>query len=127
MEEFSGDHRVGDIGPACRRGSCGWGPGVVEEEITGPGVVEVCELTLNLWVPSAKCWLSLACYVHHKYKSGKSSTYKEDGTSFSIQYGSGSMSGFLSQDVLTLGDLHVKNQVFAEATKEPEFFRRCQI
>jgi len=73
----------------------------------------------NLWVPSAKCYLSLACYFHHRYKSSKSSTYKQDGTSFAIQYGTGSMEGFLSQDDVTLGDLTVKGQVFAEATKEP--------
>jgi phytepsin len=73
----------------------------------------------NLWVPSAKCYLSLACYFHRRYKSSKSSTYKEDGTSFAIQYGTGSMEGFLSQDDVTLGDLTVKGQVFAEATKEP--------
>ena len=24
--------------------------------------------------------LQLACYFHHRYKSGKSSSYKEDGT-----------------------------------------------
>lgn len=41
------------------------------------------------------------------------------GTSFAIQYGTGSMEGFLSQDDVTLGDLTVKGQVFAEATKEP--------
>lgn len=73
----------------------------------------------NLWVPSAKCYLSLACYFHRRYKSSKSSTYKEDGTSFAIQYGSGSMEGFLSQDHVTVGDITVKGQVFAEATKEP--------
>lgn len=73
----------------------------------------------NLWVPSAKCYLSLACYFHRRYKSSKSSTYKEDGTSFAIQYGTGAMEGFLSQDDVTLGDLTVKGQVFAEATKEP--------
>lgn len=73
----------------------------------------------NLWVPSSKCFLSLACYFHARYSSSKSSTYKANGESFAIQYGTGSMSGFLSQDHLTLGDLVVKNQVFAEATKEP--------
>jgi phytepsin len=73
----------------------------------------------NLWIPSAKCYFSLACYFHHRYKSSKSSTYKEDGTSFAIQYGTGSMEGFLSQDDVTLGDVTVKGQVFAEATKEP--------
>eukprot|EP00246_Nothoceros_aenigmaticus_P013063 TRINITY_DN432_c0_g1_i1.p1 TRINITY_DN432_c0_g1~~TRINITY_DN432_c0_g1_i1.p1 ORF type:complete len:507 (+),score=87.44 TRINITY_DN432_c0_g1_i1:254-1774(+) len=73
----------------------------------------------NLWVPSSKCYLSLACYFHSRYSSSKSSTYKANGQSFAIQYGTGSMSGFLSQDHLTIGDLVVKNQVFAEATKEP--------
>jgi len=42
-----------------------------------------------------------------------------NGTSFSIQYGSGSMTGFLSQDTLTFGGLSVKTQVFAEATGLP--------
>lgn len=73
----------------------------------------------NLWVPSAKCYLSLACFFHHRYKARKSSTYKQDGTPFAIQYGTGSMEGFLSIDDVTLGDLTVKAQVFAEATKEP--------
>ncbi len=33
------------------------------------------------------------------------------GTSFAIQYGTGSMTGFLSQDNTAIGDLTVKNQV----------------
>uniref|UniRef100_A0ACD5VQ88 Uncharacterized protein n=1 Tax=Avena sativa TaxID=4498 RepID=A0ACD5VQ88_AVESA len=33
----------------------------------------------NLWVPSADCYFSLACYFHPKYVSGRSSTYKENG------------------------------------------------
>ncbi|KAG0632168.1 hypothetical protein M758_1G309800 [Ceratodon purpureus] len=73
----------------------------------------------NLWVPSSKCLLSLACFFHHKYRASKSTSYKADGTSFAIQYGTGSMEGFLSVDDVTLGDLTVKEQVFAEATKEP--------
>ncbi|KEZ44102.1 Vacuolar protease A [Scedosporium apiospermum] len=72
----------------------------------------------NLWVPSVKCG-SIACYLHSKYDSSESSTYKANGTEFEIHYGSGSLSGFVSQDVLTIGDLKVKNQDFAEATKEP--------
>ncbi|KAJ6261831.1 Saccharopepsin [Drechslerella dactyloides] len=72
----------------------------------------------NLWVPSKDC-SSIACFLHTKYDSSASSTYKANGTEFSIQYGSGSMEGFVSQDVLNIGDLSIKGQDFAEATKEP--------
>ncbi|PPQ75132.1 hypothetical protein CVT26_012093 [Gymnopilus dilepis] len=72
----------------------------------------------NLWVPSVKC-TSIACFLHAKYDSSASSTYKANGSEFSIQYGSGSMEGFVSNDQLTIGDLVIKGQDFAEATKEP--------
>jgi Eukaryotic aspartyl protease len=72
----------------------------------------------NLWVPSVKC-TSLACFLHTKYDSGVSSTYKANGSSFSIRYGSGSMEGFVSQDDLRIGDIEIRGQDFAEATKEP--------
>ncbi|OTA99159.1 hypothetical protein M426DRAFT_325397 [Hypoxylon sp. CI-4A] len=72
----------------------------------------------NLWVPSSSCG-SIACYLHSKYDSSSSSTFKENGTEFEIRYGSGSLSGFVSQDVLTIGDLTVQGQDFAEATSEP--------
>ena len=72
----------------------------------------------NLWVPSVQC-TSIACFLHAKYDSKSSSTYKANGTSFSIQYGSGSMEGFVSQDTVAIGDLVVKGTDFAEATKEP--------
>ncbi|KAK3346770.1 vacuolar protease A precursor [Lasiosphaeria hispida] len=72
----------------------------------------------NLWVPSSECG-SIACYLHSKYESSSSSTYKKNGTSFDIQYGSGSLSGFVSQDTVTMGDITIKGQDFAEATSEP--------
>lgn len=73
----------------------------------------------NLWVPSSKCYLSVACLFHSKYKASHSSTYKKNGTSAAIQYGTGAISGFFSQDSVQLGDLVVKDQDFIEATKEP--------
>jgi saccharopepsin len=72
----------------------------------------------NLWVPSSECG-SIACYLHTKYDSSSSSTYHKNGSSFEIRYGSGSLSGFVSEDTMTIGDLKVKNQIFAEATEEP--------
>ncbi|KAF8068993.1 aspartic peptidase domain-containing protein [Lyophyllum atratum] len=71
----------------------------------------------NLWVPSSKC-TAIACLLHAKYDSSRSSTYKPNGTAFSIRYGSGSVTGFVSQDVLRVGDLRVRNQGFAEALNE---------
>lgn len=74
----------------------------------------------NLWVPSSKCGdFDLACDLHTRYDSSKSSTYKANGKQFKIQYGSGSMVGFLSQDTVRVGAITVNDQVFAEATQEP--------
>ncbi|KAL0306881.1 UNVERIFIED_CONTAM: Aspartic proteinase A1 [Sesamum radiatum] len=73
----------------------------------------------NLWVPSSKCYFSVACLFHSKYKSSRSSTYKKNGKSAAIHYGTGSISGFFSQDHVQLGNLVVKDQDFIEATKEP--------
>ncbi|CAD6572710.1 MAG: Vacuolar protease A [Cyphobasidiales sp. Tagirdzhanova-0007] len=72
----------------------------------------------NLWVPSTKC-TSIACFLHAKYDPEASTTFKENGTEFEIHYGSGSMEGVVQNDILTIGDLKIKNQDFGGATKEP--------
>uniref|UniRef100_A0A7N0TY94 Aspartic proteinase n=1 Tax=Kalanchoe fedtschenkoi TaxID=63787 RepID=A0A7N0TY94_KALFE len=73
----------------------------------------------NLWVPSSKCYFSVACYLHSKYKSSRSKTYQKNGKEASVRYGTGAISGFFSEDYVTVGDLVVKDQEFIEATKEP--------
>lgn len=72
----------------------------------------------NLWVPSSKCYFSIACYFHHRYKARSSTTYTENGESCEITYGSGAISGFFSQDHIQVGDLTIKDQVFIETTRE---------
>ncbi|KAM6957910.1 napsin-A [Aplochiton taeniatus] len=74
----------------------------------------------NLWVPSVHCsFLDVACWLHHRYNSKKSSTYVQNGTKFAIQYGRGRLSGFISEDTVTLAGLPVTGQQFGEAVKQP--------
>ena len=72
----------------------------------------------NLWVPSTRC-KDLACWLHAKYDASKSSSYEKNGTAFAIQYGSGSLEGVMSKELLVVGDLEVPHQLFAESVKEP--------
>ncbi|XP_063308516.1 renin [Pelobates fuscus] len=73
----------------------------------------------NMWVPSRSCSpLYSACVSHNQYDSSKSQTYIKNGTGFSIQYGSGGVKGFLSQDLVIVAEIPVI-QVFAEATALP--------
>ncbi|XP_054653765.1 renin [Dunckerocampus dactyliophorus] len=70
----------------------------------------------NLWVPSQSCSpFFTACFTHNRYDASLSHTYMENGTGFSIQYASGNVRGFLSEDVVVVGGIPVV-QVFAEAT-----------
>ncbi|XP_015995416.2 renin isoform X2 [Rousettus aegyptiacus] len=73
----------------------------------------------NLWVPSTKCSpLYTACEIHSLYDSSESSSYVENGTEFTIRYGSGKVKGFLSQDMVTVGGITV-TQTFGEVTELP--------
>ncbi|KTG06658.1 hypothetical protein cypCar_00007535 [Cyprinus carpio] len=73
----------------------------------------------NLWVPSHSCSpLYTACFTHNRYDASRSLTHVYNGTGFSIQYASGKVRGFLSEDVVVVGGIPVV-QVFAEATALP--------
>ncbi|XVE82379.1 hypothetical protein DITRI_Ditri15bG0143500 [Diplodiscus trichospermus] len=72
----------------------------------------------NLWIPSSHCYFSVACHFHSRYNSSNSSTYTEIGKHCKIDYGSGMILGFFSEDNIEVGDLVVKNQVFTEALRE---------
>ncbi|XP_051494991.1 LOW QUALITY PROTEIN: cathepsin E [Apus apus] len=72
----------------------------------------------NLWVPSVYC-ISKACAVHAKFHPSQSSTYQMVGTPFSIQYGTGSLTGVIGSDRVAIQGLTVNNQQFAESISEP--------
>ena len=71
----------------------------------------------NVWVPSSQCH-AIACLLHNRYNSQKSSSYQKDGRPLDIQYGSGGIKGFLSIDTLTCGGIKVQGQTFGEVTSE---------
>ncbi|XP_015272501.1 PREDICTED: cathepsin E [Gekko japonicus] len=72
----------------------------------------------NLWVPSVYC-VSKACVEHSRFHPSASSTYSEVGTPFSIQYGTGSLTGIIGSDQVTVEGITVANQQFAESVNEP--------
>ncbi|XP_027716700.1 napsin-A [Vombatus ursinus] len=74
----------------------------------------------NLWVPSRRCnFFSLGCWFHHRYDPKASSSFRPNGTQFSIRYGAGRLDGILSEDVLTIGGVGGAPLVFGEALWEP--------
>ncbi|MGH0160377.1 UNVERIFIED_CONTAM: hypothetical protein FKN15_039301 [Acipenser sinensis] len=75
----------------------------------------------NLWVPSVYC-SSYACSNHNKYNPSVSSTYRALNTALSISYGTGSMTGFLAYDTVTIGGIIDPNQMFGLSETEPGSF-----
>jgi hypothetical protein len=63
----------------------------------------------NLWAPNSANFL-----LHKNYKHKKSSTYSANGTIFNIEYGSGPVSGFYSEDTINIGGFSVPDYTFAE-------------
>ncbi|KYO41671.1 pepsin A precursor isoform B [Alligator mississippiensis] len=75
----------------------------------------------NLWVPSVYC-SSPACSNHNQFNPQDSSTYQATSQSISIQYGTGSMTGFLAYDTVEVGSIQVVNQIFGVSETEPGTF-----
>ncbi|KAF0987552.1 hypothetical protein HZS_2363 [Henneguya salminicola] len=71
----------------------------------------------NFWIPSSRCFnVSKVCNAHKRYSHQNSSTFFPDGKKFVIHYGLGYSSGILSNDILSIGNLKISNQLFGEAT-----------
>ncbi|XP_070695091.1 pepsin A-like [Pempheris klunzingeri] len=74
----------------------------------------------NLWVPSVYC-SGQACENHNRFNPQQSSTFKWGSQALSIQYGTGSMTGYLAIDTVEVGSLSVANQVFGLSKTEAAF------
>ncbi|XP_051911732.1 nothepsin [Hippocampus zosterae] len=72
----------------------------------------------DLWVPSSYC-VSQACAVHRRFRAFESSSYRHDGRTFGIHYGSGHLLGVMARDTLKVGEVSVANQEFGESVYEP--------
>uniref|UniRef100_A0A3Q2XHP6 Nothepsin n=1 Tax=Hippocampus comes TaxID=109280 RepID=A0A3Q2XHP6_HIPCM len=72
----------------------------------------------DLWVPSSYC-VSQACAVHSRFRAFESSSYRHDGRTFGIHYGSGHLLGVMARDTLKVGEVSVPNQEFGESVYEP--------
>merc|ERR1719183_3364964 len=70
----------------------------------------------NLWVPGKTC--TNCKKGSPRYESDKSSKYVKNGQSFSMQYGTGSCTGFLSQDDIVVGGQTITGFTFGEVTTE---------
>ena len=71
----------------------------------------------NLWVPKVGCSHCGNPFFgkKHKYDHTTSESYEEDGKTFEIMYGSGSVSGYWSKDEVTIAeDIAINGQRFAE-------------
>jgi len=64
----------------------------------------------NLWVNKQTGFLS----PHKHYIDTQSSTYVKNGTVFKIEYGSGPVSGYYSEDTVHLGGIDLTDYTFAE-------------
>ncbi|XP_073522853.1 gastricsin-like [Phyllobates terribilis] len=72
----------------------------------------------NLWVASTYC-SSEACQNHPLFNPSQSSTYSSNNQQFSMQYGSGSLTGVFGYDTVSVQGLTVTNQEIGLSVNEP--------
>jgi len=72
----------------------------------------------NLWASDIKPGFLSS---HRRYDHTKSTTYAPNGTIFNIQYGSGPVSGFYSEDSISIGTTSIPKYTFAEVNNTKGF------
>ena len=92
-----------------------YGPMTIGTPAQGPFNVVFDSGSSNLWLPAESCPIS-SCFLHKRYDEYTSTTYVKNNTPFNIMYGSGPVSGYMSQDTVHIGGLSAANQGFAQIT-----------
>ncbi|XP_069616219.1 gastricsin-like [Ranitomeya imitator] len=72
----------------------------------------------NLWVASTYCQ-SQACTNHPLFNPSQSSTYSSNNQQFSLQYGTGSLTGVLGYDTVSIQNIAISQQEFGLSETEP--------
>ncbi|KAF9149183.1 hypothetical protein BG015_009031 [Linnemannia schmuckeri] len=79
----------------------------------------------DLWIPSSKC-IEDGCISHQRFDGVHSETYRNTETPFEIEYGTGEVTGVVSEDIITLGELPSKKPIrFAESLTSSSLFDRA--
>ncbi|ORY31594.1 aspartic peptidase domain-containing protein [Naematelia encephala] len=81
-------------------------------------------LTVDFDTGSADLWLPVNCGSCNtqQFDASKSSTYRTNGDSFSVEYGSGSVSGILAQESVQVANTAVVGQYFGAVNSESDDF-----
>ncbi|KAG0034810.1 hypothetical protein BGZ81_002902 [Podila clonocystis] len=75
----------------------------------------------DIWFPSSTC-TTTACETHTRFNSAKSSTFQNDGRSWTISYGDGSSaSGTLGSDIVSVGGISVRQTIGLAAKESSQF------
>lgn len=72
----------------------------------------------DTWIMGKNC-TSESCKRHAKFDSSASSSYKKNGTAFSVVYGTGQVAGIIATDTMQIGGLTINEQNFGETLIAP--------
>ena len=71
----------------------------------------------NLWVLSSRCTTD-NCRNHASFNQNKSSSHNSLNLNLEVEFGTGTVIGDMNKDKVTIGNMEIKDQIFAEIVHE---------